>query len=78
MTIKEKANLEKEAEEFLKTRQKKTPPRKASDDKTGYRYYLGCALSGLLSRAGYNTRAEDILEEAAQYAKLALEKENEL
>ena len=70
--------LEKEAEEFLKTRQKKTPPRKASDDKTGYRFYLGCALSGLLSKAGYNTRPEEVLEEASHYAKLALQKEQEL
>lgn len=69
--------LEKEAEEFLKTRQKKTPPKSSSDDKTGYRFYLGCALSGLLSRAGYTTRPEEVLDEAAHYAKLALQKEQE-
>jgi hypothetical protein len=70
--------LQEEAEEFVRTRQKKTPSKKPTDDKTGYRYYMGCALSGLISRGGYNSRPEEVLEEAAKYAELALQKEQEL
>ena len=70
--------LEKEAEEFVSSRQKKTPSKKPTDDRTGYRYYMGCALSGLISRGGYTTRPEEVLDEAAKYAELALQKEQEL
>jgi hypothetical protein len=71
-------SIEKEAEEFLKSRQKKTSGRKAPEDRTALRYYMGCALSGLLSTGGYNARPEEVLEEAAKYAELALQKEQEL
>lgn len=70
-------SIEKEAEEFVRARQKKTPA-KATDDKTGFRYYMGCALSGLLASGGYSTRPEEVLEEAAKYAELALQKEQQV
>jgi hypothetical protein len=71
-------SIEKEAEEFLKTRQKKTPADKVPEDRTGLRYYMGCALSGLLAGGGRSTRPEEVLEEAAKYAELALQKEKSL
>ena len=70
--------LEQEAEEFVKSRQKKTPANKTPEDRTGFRYYMGCALSGLLAGGGRNTRPEEVLEEAAKYAELALQKEQSL
>lgn len=68
-----KLNLEKEAEDFLK---RKAPASKVPD-RTGLRFYLGCALSGLLANGG-STRPEEVLNEAAKLAVLALQKENEL
>lgn len=68
-------SLEQEAKEFVK--QKKTSVSKPND-RTGFRYYMGAALSGLLTNGGYHTRPEDVLEQAAKYAELALQKEQEV
>ena len=71
-------SIEKEAEEFLRTRQKKTPADKVPEDRTALRCFMGCALSVFVTPGGRSTRPEEVLEEAAKYAELALQKEKSL
>lgn len=66
-----KKTLEQEAEEF---KQKKAPLSKPRNS-TALRYYMGCALGGLLA-SGVRGRSDEVLQEALKYAKLAADYED--
>lgn len=68
VTRKKPLPIEEEAKKFQATRQKLSPPKPM----TARRYLAGCALSGLLSRAG-NYRLEEIKREAFRIADMMLE-----
>ncbi len=62
-----KKTLEEEAAEF---KTKRNRPELVTD-KEALRYYMGCALSGLLAAGGHKTNPEEILQMAYRYAILA-------
>lgn len=60
--------LEEEAKKFQETKNKLSPPKPM----TARRYLAGCALAGLLSRAGYG-RLEELKQEAYRIADYMLD-----
>lgn len=66
-------DLEQEAVKFREARRQETA--KEASDRSALRFYMGCAMSGLIASSKGYTRPDEIVHEAAEYARAALKKE---
>ncbi len=65
--------LQKEADDFVK---KNAPKSLTPQDRIALRFYMGSALTGLIARSPSQSRIDEIIKEAYEYAKNCLEFES--